>query len=137
MRLDLLTSAKSSAKSSSMSEHTNPVPIDSDSDENDSDFVLTNMIVSVSDFKKNPNKYVARLGTQTEEEAFAVMTNNKASFYVVTANFFDYLLDLKWEADNYDLIKQGLKELELGHTVPVNIEDLLNDLPFGVDEPSE
>ena len=122
MRLDLLTSAKSSAKSSSMSEHTNPAPIEDDEDV--ADFVLTNMIVSVSDFKKNPNKYVARLGTQTEEEAFAVMTNNKASFYVVTANFFDYLLDLKWEADNYDLIKQGLKELELGHTVPVNIEDL-------------
>jgi|GEM_PF-469061 len=135
MRLDLLTSAKSSAKSSSMSEHTNPAPIEDDEDV--ADFVLTNMIVSVSDFKKNPNKYVARLGTQTEEEAFAVMTNNKASFYVVTANFFDYLLDLKWEADNYDLIKQGLKELELGHTVPVNIEDLLNDLPFGVDKSSE
>ena len=135
MRLDLLTSAKSSAKSSSMSEHTNPAAIEDDEDV--ADFVLTNMIVSVSDFKKNPNKYVARLGTQTEEEAFAVMTNNKASFYVVTANFFDYLLDLKWEADNYDLIKQGLKELELGHTVPVNIEDLLNDLPFGVDKSSE
>jgi len=135
MRLDLLTSAKSSAKSSSMSEHTNPASIEDDEDV--ADFVLTNMIVSVSDFKKNPNKYVARLGTQTEEEAFAVMTNNKASFYVVTANFFDYLLDLKWEADNYDLIKQGLKELELGHTVPVNIEDLLNDLPFGVDKSSE
>lgn len=135
MRLDLLTSAKSSAKSSSMSEHTNPATIEDDEDV--ADFVLTNMIVSVSDFKKNPNKYVARLGTQTEEEAFAVMTNNKASFYVVTANFFDYLLDLKWEADNYDLIKQGLKELELGHTVPVNIEDLLNDLPFGVDKSSE
>jgi len=135
MQLDLLTSAKSSAKSSSMSEHTNPAPIEDDEDV--ADFVLTNMIVSVSDFKKNPNKYVARLGTQTEEEAFAVMTNNKASFYVVTANFFDYLLDLKWEADNYDLIKQGLKELELGHTVPVNIEDLLNDLPFGVDKSSE
>jgi len=135
MQLDLLTSAKSSAKSSSMSEHTNPAPIEDDEDV--ADFVLTNMIVSVSDFKKNPNKYVARLGTQTEEEAFAVMTNNKASFYVVTANFFDYLLDLKWEADNYDLIKEGLKELELGHTVPVNIEDLLNDLPFGVDKSSE
>ena len=135
MLLDLLTSAKSSAKSSSMSEHINPAPIEDDEDV--ADFVLTNMIVSVSDFKKNPNKYVARLGKQTEEEAFAVMTNNKASFYVVTANFFDYLLDLKWEADNYDLIKEGLKELELGHTVPANIEGLLNDLPFGVDELSE
>lgn len=120
-----------------MSEQLDSTQIGSEQGEDDSDFVLTSMIVSVSDFKKNPNKYVARLGTQTKEEAFAVMTNNKASFYVLTPSFLDYLLELKWEVDNYELIKDGLKELELGHTVPVNIEDLLNDLPVRVDESSE
>jgi hypothetical protein len=64
-------------------------------------------------------------------------TNNKASFYVLTPSFLDYLLELKWEVDNYERIKAGLKELELGHTVPVNVEALLNDLPIRVDDSSE
>ena len=112
-----------------MSEQINPSQFEEE-DDDDGDFVLTNMIVSVSDFKKNPNKYVARLGTETKEEAFAVMTNNKASFYVITPNFFDYLLDLKWEADNYDLIKERLASIETEGTISVDIKDLLNDAVF-------
>ena len=113
-----------------MTEQANPAPNDADDDEDVADFVLTNMIVSVSDFKKNPNKYVARLGTETKEEAFAVMTNNKASFYVVTPQFFDYLLDLKWEADNYEMIKERVASIETEGLVSVDIKDLLNDDVF-------
>ncbi|NBV89894.1 MAG: hypothetical protein EBR84_00570 [Actinobacteria bacterium] len=113
-----------------MTEQANPAPNDADDDEDVADFVLTNMIVSVSDFKKNPNRYVARLGTETKEEAFAVMTNNKASFYVVTPKFFDYLLDLKWEADNYEMIKERVASIETEGLVSVDIKDLLNDDVF-------
>ncbi len=122
--MSLLTSTKSSAKSVSMTDQVTQAEIDDDDD--DSDYVLTKMIVSVSDFKKNPNKYVARLGKQADNLAFAVMTNNKPSFYVLTPEFFDYLLEQKWESDNRDMILERLAEAKAGDKIPVNIEDLLN-----------
>ena len=133
--MSLLTRTKSSAKSVSMSDQVTAADIDDDDD--DSDYVLTKMIVSVSDFKKNPNKYVARLGNDTKEHAFAVMTNNKPSFYVLTPEFFDYLLEQKWEYDNQDKILAAMNNANAGNVIEVDIKDLLNGLPIGVGRASK
>ena len=133
--MSLLTRTKSRANSVSMSDQVTAADIDDDDD--DSDYVLTKMIVSVSDFKKNPNKYVARLGNKADNLAFAVMTNNKPSFYVLTPEFFDYLLEQKWEYDNQDMILERLAAAKAGDKISVNIEDLLNGFPIELDEAGE
>ena len=151
--MNILTSTKFSAKSSAMSKQektsvkvADEIPVDDvssfevDEDSEDpSDYVLTKMIVSVSDFKKNPNKYVARLYKEGSEGAFAVITNNKTSFYVLTPEFFDQLDDIKWQHDNYEMLKERIaqaeKDIAEGKTIKVDIKDLLNDDVFaGVPE---
>lgn len=55
--------------------------------------VLTEMTTTISNFKENPAKVVR----EANGEPFAVLSNNKASFYVLSPEFYDYLLELAWE----------------------------------------
>lgn len=55
--------------------------------------VLTEITTTISNFKENPAKVVR----EANGEPFAVLSNNKASFYVLSPEFYDYLLELAWE----------------------------------------
>ena len=83
------------------------------------DEVLTKATTSISEFKKNPNEFVAKAGNQ----AFAVLTNNKPSFYVVPPELFDEIAEILWERDITPLILERSKNL--ANAIPVTIEELL------------
>lgn len=57
------------------------------------DEILTEIVTPISEFKKNPNLSVKKAGGKP----FAVLTNNKPSFYVLTPEVYDDLLEKAWE----------------------------------------
>ena len=56
--------------------------------------VFTKMTTSITDFKKNPNEIVS----QASGEPFAVLTNNRPSFYVVSPEVFELAAEAIEEA---------------------------------------
>lgn len=81
--------------------------------------ILTDIVTPISEFKKNPNLSVKKAGGKP----FAVLTNNKPSFYVLTPEVFDDLLEKAWELKMMpDLIKAGE---EYDQAIEVKLEDLL------------
>ncbi len=57
------------------------------------DEILTEIVTPISEFKKNPNLSLKKAGGKP----FAVLTNNKPSFYVLTPEVYDDLLEMAWE----------------------------------------
>lgn len=57
------------------------------------DEILTEIVTPISEFKKNPNLSVKK----AKGKPFAVLTNNKPSFYVLTPEVYDDLLEMVWE----------------------------------------
>ena len=64
--------------------------------------VLTELTVSMSEFKKNPSKVIKQAG----KKPVAVLNHNKASFYIVEPEVYEAMLE-----DLYD-----------NHMIPVIIE---------------
>ena len=52
--------------------------------------IMTQVTTSISEFKKNPNESVAQAGNRP----FAVLTNNKPSFYVVPPELYEKIADI-------------------------------------------
>jgi len=82
------------------------------------DAVLTKITTSISEFKKNPNESVAKAGN----EPFAVLTNNKPSFYVVSPELFDAIAEILWEREITPIILERLNDGS--KLIPVRIEDI-------------
>ena len=59
------------------------------------DEILTKRTMTISEFKKNPNEVVKN----ADNAPFAVMTNNKATFYVLSPEYYDALLEHVWELE--------------------------------------
>ena len=82
------------------------------------DRIATKFATTISEFKKNPNEAVAL----ANNEAFAVLTNNKPSFYVVPPQLFEKLLDM---VDDIEIERIALERLNDGTTpIRVKLEDL-------------
>lgn len=64
------------------------------------DAILTRLSTSITEFKRNPNEAVA----QAHGEAFAVLTNNRPSFYVLTPQQYESLLEAQWEREIAPLV---------------------------------
>jgi len=94
------------------------------------DQILTMKATSISDFKQNPNREVKLAG----DEPFAVLTNNKPSFYVLSPKLYDELLEKLWELEITPTILARLKNSK---PVKVNIKDLLAGKPVSLDESDE
>ena len=69
------------------------------------DQILTMKATSISDFKQNPNREVKLAG----DEPFAVLTNNKPSFYVLSPKLYDELLEKHWELEITPTVLHRLK----------------------------
>lgn len=80
--------------------------------------ILTRMATSISEFKKNPNLEVKK----AEGEPFAVLTNNKPSFYVLSPEHFEALCEQLWESDITPTVLNRLQNLD--DTVKVNIDEI-------------
>lgn len=72
------------------------------------DYVLTERTVSITEFKKHPNKFLR----QAKGEPFAVMTNNRPSFYVLSPEHYDELLEQLWEAEVAPVVMERIFDEE-------------------------
>lgn len=83
------------------------------------DEILTEIVTPISEFKKNPNLSVKK----AKGKPFAVLTNSKPSFYVLTPEVYDDLLEKAWELKMMpELTKAGE---EYDQAIEVKLEDLL------------
>ena len=68
--------------------------------------LLTELTISMSDFKKNPAKVLREAGTQP----VAVLSHNKAAFYVVEPQLFEALMEEMADAQIIPLLKARLAQ---------------------------
>lgn len=80
------------------------------------DEILTEIVTPISEFKKNPNLSVKKAGGKP----FAVLTNNKPSFYVLTPEVYDELLEMAWELKMQPELLEAEKSDEW---IKVNLDD--------------
>lgn len=80
--------------------------------------ILATKTTSISEFKNNPAAALKKAG----KEPFAVLTNNKPSFYVIEPDLFEALSELYFEMQATPLIKKRLARLD--KAISVNIDDL-------------
>jgi antitoxin StbD len=90
--------------------------------------VHTNLTVSITEFKKNPNEVL----DQAAGKPFVVLTNNKPSFYVLTPAVFAALGDeaieeALWEVEATPMLLDAMEEVRQGKVIPVDINDLKVD----------
>lgn len=86
--------------------------------EENMDEILTEIVTPISEFKKNPNLSVK----EAKGKPFAVLTNNKPTFYVLTPEVFDDLLEKAWELKMMpELIEAGKSD----EWIEVKLDDLL------------
>lgn len=81
------------------------------------DEILTKMSTSISAFKQNPNREVRLAG----DEPFAVLTNNRPSFYVLSPKAYDDLLEKIWELE---ITPEVLERSRDPKSIPVTIEQM-------------
>ena len=86
------------------------------------DEILTSTSIGISEFKQNPNAAVKAAG----DLPFAVLTNNRPSFYVMSPKMFDYLTEKLWEVQITPTVLAELKAHENGEIkgIPTSIEEL-------------
>jgi antitoxin StbD len=90
-------------------------------DEEAMDEILTDIVTPISEFKKNPNLSVKKAGGKP----FAVLTNNKPSFYVLTPEVYDDLLEMAWELKMQpELLEQIRDEDGEPKGIKVSLDDL-------------
>lgn len=94
------------------------------------DQILTMKATSISDFKQNPNREVKLAG----DEPFAVLTNNKPSFYVLSPKLYDELLEKLWELE---ITPTVLNRLKNSNSIKVDINDLLDGAEIALDDSSD
>jgi antitoxin StbD len=90
--------------------------------------VHTNLTVSITEFKKNPNDVLE----QAAGQPFVVLTNNKPSFYVLTPEVFEALgeeaiEEALWEVEATPDLLDALEDVRNGNVVDVDINDLKVD----------
>ena len=86
------------------------------------DEILTSTSMGISEFKQNPNAAVK----DARDLPFAVLTNNRPSFYVMSPRMFDYLTEKLWDAQMTPTILAEIKAHEDGKikSIPESIKEL-------------
>ena len=72
--------------------------------------LLTELTVSMSDFKKNP----ARVLREAKTQPVAVLNHNKAAFYMVDPVLFEALIDEVEDAQLLPTLKARIASAEIG-----------------------
>lgn len=80
--------------------------------------IMTDLTTSISDFKVNPNREMQKAGNKP----FAVLTNNKPSFYVLSPKAYDEILEALWQAGIAPTVLERIKHLD--KSIEVDLEDL-------------
>ena len=80
--------------------------------------VLTNLSISISEFKKNPAKVLREAGKQP----IAVLNHNKPAFYLVEPGLFEAMVDYLEDIELADVAAKRVAKGE--RSVRVNLDDL-------------
>ena len=80
--------------------------------------LYTDLTVSMSDFKKNPAKILRDAGAQ----AVAVLSHNKAAFYMVEPGLFEAMLEELADARLLPLLMRRIASAERGEITEVDID---------------
>lgn len=81
------------------------------------DLVLTNLAISMSEFKKNPSKVLR----DARKQPLAVLTHNKPACYVIDPALYEAILE---KLEDVALSEIAEKRLASGKRVPVKLKDL-------------
>jgi antitoxin StbD len=82
------------------------------------DTILAAKTTSISEFKSNPAAALKNAG----DEPFAVLTNNKPSFYVVQPELYESLVELLFDAQITPVVKKRLARIK--KAIPVKLADI-------------
>lgn len=80
--------------------------------------LCTDLTVSMSEFKKNPARILRDAGAQP----VAVLSHNKAAFYMVEPAIFEAMLEDLADARLLPLLRQRIASAQRGETVEVDID---------------
>lgn len=82
--------------------------------------LLTDLTVSMSDFKKNPAKVLR----EAKAQPVAVLNHNKAAFYMVEPVLFEALIDEVEDAQLLPMLKARIASAAKGHYTEVDIDNI-------------
>ena len=82
------------------------------------DAILASLTTSISEFKSNPSAALRKAG----QKPFAVLTNNKPSFYVISPELYETISELFFEVEVTPAVKKRLNRLD--KAISVDIADL-------------
>ena len=68
--------------------------------------IRTSLTTSISEFKKNPNSEVSKAGNKP----FAVLTNNRPSFYVLPPELYEQLVEIITDLEMEPVLKKRMKQ---------------------------
>ncbi|OIQ83578.1 antitoxin YafN [mine drainage metagenome] len=80
--------------------------------------MLADMTTSITEFKKNPNEAVRK----AHKRPFAVLTNNRPSFYVITPELFEKISEMLFEIETAPVIRKRMRDLH--KAIPVGLNEL-------------
>ena len=80
--------------------------------------LLTDLTISMSDFKKNPAKVLR----EAKSQPVAVLSHNKAAFYMVDPVLFEALIDEVEDAQLLPMLKARIASAAKGRYVEVDID---------------
>ena len=80
--------------------------------------LLTDLTISMSDFKKNPAKVLRDAKTQP----VAVLSHNKAAFYMIDPVLFEALIDEVEDAQLLPMLKARIASAAKGRYIEVDID---------------
>lgn len=72
--------------------------------EGEVEHILTELTTTISAFKQNPHEAMKK----AKKKPFAVLTNNKATFYVLSPEYFDELLEKLWELEISPVVLEAM-----------------------------
>jgi antitoxin StbD len=85
------------------------------------DMIGDELVTSISEFKKNPKAELSKAAGRP----FAVLTNNKPSFFVISPELYEELAELLWERRVASTLEKRLAEsLDPANVVSVKLDDL-------------
>ena len=82
--------------------------------------LLTDLTVSMSDFKKNPAKVLR----EAKSQPVAVLNHNKAAFYMIEPALFEALIDEVEDTQLLPMLKARIASAAKGHFTEVDIDSI-------------
>lgn len=85
------------------------------------DMIGDELVTSISEFKKNPRAEIGK----ANGKPFAVLTNNKPSFFVISPELYEQFAEMLWERRMEATLEKRLEEsLDPKNVVKIDLGDI-------------